>query len=360
MRIYAYRIIAHSLEPITNAAKEVVEVSAVLVVVELTSSLSNTLGMRVAVGLEDIPRLEKNLAYVHVDSFEPLTERFVLLRVVSEVTEGIKHMLHRHAVGETLEEGAELLRAELQVRVLGNASSVVGTMASDSAPVAGVFFDETEEPTDGLLVVVVLLTLHNDLLATEDKLVTAFFGEILLREKVLAAIDVLVGGVLVFLRNTLVKTALDIVLVNIIVNICAYKGEKETYANITNLGHHALLLLVCGNLRVLRLGDLLSVPLTLSSGLVALGHSFGLRLIKLGLCDVAVLANRFGTAISTNDVSLVVMRVSPDGLVGSRDTSLKDGSLVGTSDTTASSDKLVGGCRLINVAKLLLGRSDNA
>jgi len=130
-------------------------------------------------------------------------------------------MLHRHAVGETLEECAELLRAELQVRVLGNASSVVGAMASDSATVAGVFFDETEEPTNGLLVIVVLLTLHNDLLAAEDKLVTAFFGEVLFREKVLAAIDVLVGGILVFLRNTLIKTALDIVLVNIIVNICA-------------------------------------------------------------------------------------------------------------------------------------------
>lgn len=79
MRIYAYRIIAHSLEPITNAAEEVVEVSAVLIVVELTSSLSNTFGVRVAVGLEDIPRLEKNLADVHVDSLEPLAERFVLL-----------------------------------------------------------------------------------------------------------------------------------------------------------------------------------------------------------------------------------------------------------------------------------------
>ena len=102
------------------------------------------------------------------------------------------------------------------------------------------------------------------------------------------------------------------------------------------------------------------MPLTLSSGLVALSHSLGLCLIELGLCDIAVLANGFGTAISTNDVSLVVMRVSPDGLVGSRNTSLKDGGLVRTSDTTASSDKLVGGCRLINVAKLLLGRSDNA
>lgn len=209
--------------------------SAVLVVVELTSSLSNTLGMGVAVGLEDIPRLEKNLADVHVDSLEPLAERFVLLRVVSEVAEGVEHMLHRHAIGETLEEGAKLLRAELQVRVLGNASSVVGAMASDSATVAGVFFDEAEEPTDGLLVVVVLLTLHNDLLATENKLVAAFFGEVLLREKVLAAIDVLVGGVLVFLRNTLVKTALDIVLVNIIVDIYAHVKAKRRHTRMSRI-----------------------------------------------------------------------------------------------------------------------------
>ena len=56
-----YRIITHGLEPAADAVEEVVEVVLVLLVIELTTNLTETVGMVVAVGFEDVTRLEQDL-----------------------------------------------------------------------------------------------------------------------------------------------------------------------------------------------------------------------------------------------------------------------------------------------------------
>ena len=56
-----YRIIAHSLEPAADAVEQVVEVVLVLLVIELAANLTKAVGMVVAVGFEDVARLEQDL-----------------------------------------------------------------------------------------------------------------------------------------------------------------------------------------------------------------------------------------------------------------------------------------------------------
>ena len=82
------------------------------------------------------------------------------------------------------------------------------TMVCNSLAVRSVLFQEAQEPLNGLLVVLVLLALHNDFLATVDKLVTTLFREVLLQENLLGTIVVLVGTVLVLLRNTVGEVVL--------------------------------------------------------------------------------------------------------------------------------------------------------
>jgi hypothetical protein len=72
----------------------------------------------------------------------------------------------------------------------------------DVLRVAVVGLDGGQEPVDGLLIVLVLLALDDDLLQAVDILVAALLGE-LVTEEVPGLVDLLVGAVLVLLGDTL-------------------------------------------------------------------------------------------------------------------------------------------------------------
>ena len=80
-----------------------------------------------------------------------------------EIVHGVADDAEAHTVREPLEEGAQLRRGLLQ-RVVGS-EGLVGVLAlvSGMATVRGVLLEEVDEPADGLLVVLVLLALDDDL-----------------------------------------------------------------------------------------------------------------------------------------------------------------------------------------------------
>lgn len=57
------RVIAHGAEPVTGAVDEIVKVTLVLVVVELTSRIAQAVRLVVAVWLKDVAWLEKYLCF---------------------------------------------------------------------------------------------------------------------------------------------------------------------------------------------------------------------------------------------------------------------------------------------------------
>lgn len=65
--------------------------------------------------------------------------------------------------------------------------------------------DGTEEPIDRRLVVIMLLALDDNLLQAVDKLVAALLGELFTKE-VAGLVDLIVGAVLVFLRDAVTDT----------------------------------------------------------------------------------------------------------------------------------------------------------
>lgn len=110
---------AHGFEPITNATEQVVELRLVLLIVELPAKLAKLVGAIIAVRLENITRLEKNLiiidhskfwkdkrrttdfANVEVDIFEPLTESWITAAIINEDVGSVEDNVHGNAVGES-------------------------------------------------------------------------------------------------------------------------------------------------------------------------------------------------------------------------------------------------------------------
>ena len=154
------------------------------------------------------------------------------MRIVDELVDGIDDGLEAAAIGEALEERAQfaggllerVVGSELLVRVLG--------MIGDGASMRSVLLQEIEEPTDRLLVVLVLLALDDDLekalgrtnedyrdtylLATVDELVTALFREVFLTQETLSAVNLILSilllvicAIFVLLGNTVEEVVLD-------------------------------------------------------------------------------------------------------------------------------------------------------
>jgi hypothetical protein len=82
-------------------------------------------------------------------------------------------------------------------------------MPSSSLPVGGISLNFIEEPSDGVLVVVVLLALNNDLLATINELITALHREVVLSQELASSLVVLRGSVSMLLGDAIGYTALQ-------------------------------------------------------------------------------------------------------------------------------------------------------
>jgi hypothetical protein len=133
----------------------------------------------------------------------------IVTRVRDELVHGIPDGIGTTTVGETLNKGAELLRRDGEGILRSRGLTVFLGILSGILSVASILLNVAEEPANGLLIVVVLLALDDDLLHTEDELVAALRREVLVREELPGAVTVLPGTIFVLVRNA----TCDIVLI---------------------------------------------------------------------------------------------------------------------------------------------------
>ncbi len=156
-----------------------------------------------------------------------MPELCVLLGIPVELLHGITDERKALSIGESLEQSAELGGGLLQRRVALKLLAGVFSVVDNSLPVRSVLLEEVQEPLNGLLVVLVLLALYDDLcrnilgfnsfgvrvyaylLASVDELVTTFLREVVLAEDLLRAVEVVVGSILVLLRDAIGHVILD-------------------------------------------------------------------------------------------------------------------------------------------------------
>ena len=115
---------AHGFEPIADTIEQVVELRLILLIVELPTKLAKLVGAIIAVRLENITRLEKNLiiighsknlkdkrrttdlANVKVDIFEPLAESWITATIINEDVGSVEDNVHGDAIGESFQKSA--------------------------------------------------------------------------------------------------------------------------------------------------------------------------------------------------------------------------------------------------------------
>ena len=138
--------------------------------------------------LHDVARLLEALAHVLVELAEPAAELAVVLRVGVDLVDRVPDGLHRGAVGEALEEGAQLVRRLLEVVVVADRRGVAAALLAGLLGLDLVVLGAVEEEVDRLLVVLVALVLDDDLLEAVDEPVATLLGELVV-EVVLRAVQ---------------------------------------------------------------------------------------------------------------------------------------------------------------------------
>lgn len=195
-------------------------------IVEFPSTVPEPPAVTVTHRLDHVPWFEENLSDVGINALEPHSELLVLSRVANEVVDGGDDDIERDVIREAFEEGADLDDGDFEVGVLLEGGMRVFAVCGDGLAMSDVLLDEAEKPANGFLVVVVPLTLEDDLeanvsvkgwvserkkprlLATVDELITTLLWEVLLRKELAAALEFLTSGVLVLLWNTFGDVAL--------------------------------------------------------------------------------------------------------------------------------------------------------
>lgn len=169
------------------------------------------------------------LAQVSIDAVEPRTELFVLLSVFPEGVHSITNDTHAHAIGEPFDKCSKFAHRLVEGFIVCQRLVRILAVTGDSTSVLSVLFEEVEEPTDGLLVVLVLLALDDNLqtkisdvnygvtvslkntylLASINELIAPLLREVILAEEALSPVVMLVRlvfmlvrAILVLLRNT--------------------------------------------------------------------------------------------------------------------------------------------------------------
>lgn len=183
-----------------DLVEERLAVIGVLVLPELVALLAERAGLAVALLLHDEAGLLERLADKAVELAEPAPQRRVVLRVDVDLVDGVEDGLHRGAVGEALEQGAELGLGLLEGRVGPDVGTLVGAIAGDAFGVDLVRLEEAEEGLDGVLVVAVALLLHDDLFEAVDEPVAALLRELFIGVVLDVAAD-LAGALLVLLGD---------------------------------------------------------------------------------------------------------------------------------------------------------------
>jgi len=101
---------------------------------------------------------------------EPGSEFRVVLRVGVKLVDGVEDSLHRSAVGESLEESAELVLSALVVGVVANRSNSSSGLLAGLLRLNLVVFGLVHEEFDSLLVILVALLTRNRHVSIENEI----------------------------------------------------------------------------------------------------------------------------------------------------------------------------------------------
>lgn len=99
----------HGSEPELDLVEELLLVALVLVVEERLAVLPNLPRLSVGVFVEDVARLEESSVHEVIEAREPTSEVLIVLDIGVDLVQGVLHALHGLAIGESLEEGSELV-----------------------------------------------------------------------------------------------------------------------------------------------------------------------------------------------------------------------------------------------------------
>ncbi|KNB10096.1 hypothetical protein FOXG_20303 [Fusarium oxysporum f. sp. lycopersici 4287] len=155
-----------------------VGVTAVFVAEEVSSLVVELIPLTSGLILEDVTLLKEASADVRVHSLEPVLELTVVISVAVNLADGLPKILSGGAVGESLNDSAEVTLggSKATTCVLGS----IGRALAKSAAVAAVSLSQAQKSLNGLRVVLVLLALQNHLLETPDGLVLTLLRHLLI------------------------------------------------------------------------------------------------------------------------------------------------------------------------------------
>ena len=360
------RVITHGHEESLDLVAEVVEMTLVLVVEESLAVVPELSTFTGRVVIEDVSRLQQDSVDVVVQLVVPLPQLGIVGRVGVHVIDRVHQRLHRLVVGESLEQSSELQSSGLVSRVVGNLGGRVTTVVGDVLGVTLVVLGLVKEEGDGLLVVLVVLALDNDLLQSVDELVSSLFREVLVHE---------VLGLLDTPRRLLslpVGDGVESLVLGILLGLATVVVRGVLVGGTSSLVPGLFLLVSSSVDRVVRLPDVFGVrpelllDTALAALLVVLASSFTLGLLLLrsslvlgfvgstgglvvgitGRSLVAVLVNRLG-------VCRVILGVHSElGALGAL--KLKLGGLVLADSLAVGADPFTGGGFLVDLVEVAL------
>jgi len=175
------RIVTHSSEPGANTVKQIVEVGAVLLVIEATSAFAKLPALGIALWFQNKPCLEKYFLDVRVDLREPVTQLGIASRILNQDVHSVDKGVERIAIGKPFKESSEFTYGEVDILVGCDTFSVVASSGSNRPTVLGVLSNIAEEPANRLLVIIMLLAFNDNFLSAVDELIATLLWEIFFR-----------------------------------------------------------------------------------------------------------------------------------------------------------------------------------
>ena len=266
------RILIELISDSLGLVNDTVGVTLVLATEQLAAVVVEAVPFLVGGVLEDVTLLKEDPADVFVEGDEPVFEFIVLLGILVDLANGFPETRGRGAVGKTLNESAQVS--------LGGGEALAGLLAAaggvlaDGLAMLAVVFGESQKSLDSLRVVGVGLALDNHLLETEDDLVLALSGHLLvevflgLATVLLVALLNLLLGLRVDVVKLLLKSRLASVFAGSSVGSVSILGVTGSRGGGVGGGISDLLSVLLGIALVETLGLLLQVFLVEVGGLV--------------------------------------------------------------------------------------------
>lgn len=99
--------------------EEIIEMVLIFVVIEAAAIFADLPAFAVALWLENVSRVEKDLAGILVDLLEPVSQLLVPVRVVVQCINRVLDLVHARAIGEPFKKRLQFAGGLLESGILG-------------------------------------------------------------------------------------------------------------------------------------------------------------------------------------------------------------------------------------------------